>query len=159
MSYVNAGYTGARFSGATIGHIRCRCTSAFSTPAITSNGWFLGGGVETSVAPNWFWRTEYRYAYYGNKRIAESAGVSSTINFKPTVQTVTSQLVYKFNGGMPAPVYPASPTMPTNWTGFYANAGAGYGLWAADTTHRQSRHRRMRSVREPSRKAARAIWA
>ena len=33
----------------------------------------------------------------------------SDINFKPTVQTVTSQIVYKFNGGMPAPVYPTTP--------------------------------------------------
>ena len=41
--------------------------SGFSTPAFTANGWFLGGGVETSLLPGWFWRTEYRYAYYGNK--------------------------------------------------------------------------------------------
>lgn len=137
MSYVNAGYTGARFSSGTVVATAAGAPTGLTTPATNVNGWFLGGGVETSLAPNWFWRTEYRYAYYGNKALPETAaggGVGDIINFKPTVQTVTSQIVYKFNGGMPAPAYPSLPTVPTNWTGFYANAGAGYGLWAADTT-------------------------
>lgn len=133
LSYVNGGYTAARFSDTNLGNFISGAPSGFSTPGFTANGWFLGGGVEASVAPNWFWRTEYRYAYYGNKVIAESPAFLD-INFKPTVQTVTSQIVYKFNGGMPAPVYPATPTMATNWTGFYANAGAGYGVWNASTT-------------------------
>ena len=47
-------------------------TRGLTTPAATTNGWFLGGGVETSVAPNWFWRTEYRYAYYGSKTLTEA---------------------------------------------------------------------------------------
>lgn len=139
LSYINAGYTGARFSGTDFANSATGgpFVPTVSTPAFTASGWFLGGGVETSLASNWFWRTEYRYAYYGSKNFAEttSAGVIIfTMNFKPTVQTVTSQIVYKFNGGLPAPVYAAAPTMATNWTGFYANAGAGYGLWAADTT-------------------------
>jgi outer membrane immunogenic protein len=133
LSYVNVGYTAARFSDANLGNFTSGAPSGFSTPGFTANGWFLGGGVETSLAPNWFWRTEYRYAYYGNKLIAESPAFLD-INFKPTVQTVTSQIVYKFNGGMPAPVYPATPAVATNWTGLYVNAGAGYGVWNADTT-------------------------
>ena len=133
LSYVNGGYTAARFSDTNLVAATTGAPTGLTTPGFTANGWFLGGGVETSLAPNWFWRTEYRYAYYGNKTIAESP-VAFDINFKPTVQTVTSQIVYKFNGGMPAPVYPATPTVATNWTGFYANAGAGYGLWNANTT-------------------------
>lgn len=137
LSYMNAGYTGARFSGANIVFTVDGSSTGLSTPATTLNGWFLGGGLETEVSPSWFLRTEYRYAYYGSKTLteADAAGVPfSSITFKPTVQTVTGQIVYKFNGGLPAPVYPAPPVMATNWTGFYASAGAGYGLWAADTT-------------------------
>jgi outer membrane immunogenic protein len=137
MTYVNAGYTSARFSGADIVFTVDGTPTGLSTPAVTLNGWFLGGGLETAVLPGWFLRTEYRYAYYGSKTLpeADAAGVPfSSITFKPTVQTVTGQIVYKFNGGLPAPVYPAPPVMATNWTGFYTSAGAGYGLWAADTT-------------------------
>jgi len=137
LSYWNGGYTGARFSGTDMVITITGTPTPFTTPAFTANGWFLGGGLETSVAPNWFWRTEYRYAYYGSKSLPEANATGlagSSITFKPTVQTVTSQIVYKFNGGLPAPVYPATPSMATNWTGFYANAGFGYGLWAADTT-------------------------
>ena len=134
MSYLNGGYAGARFSGTNLAFVGPGVPSPISTPAFTASGWFLGGGIETSVAPNWFLRTEYRYAYYSNKTITEIYAFPNNITFKPTVQTVTGQIVYKFNGGLPAPVYPAMPAMATNWTGFYANAGAGYGMWAAGSS-------------------------
>jgi outer membrane immunogenic protein len=130
---VNGGYTAARFSGTDLVSTSGVVVLPLSASAFTANGWFLGGGVETSLSPGWFWRTEYRYAYYGTKTVDESTAVRG-INFKPAVQTVTGQIVYKFNGGMPAVVYPAMPAMATNWTGFYANAGVGYGLWNANTT-------------------------
>jgi outer membrane immunogenic protein len=137
LSYMNAGYAGARFSGANLNLTLAPFTQASSTSAFTASGWFLGGGFETSVAPNWFWRNEYRYSYYGSKSLpaTNTAGaLVETGSFKPTVQTVTTQIVYKFNGGLPAPVYPGLPVKATNWTGIYANAGMGYGIWAADTT-------------------------
>jgi outer membrane immunogenic protein len=134
LGYINGGYTGARFSDATILDSRTGAPTGLTTPATTLNGWFLGGGVETSVAPNLFWRTEYRYSYYNSKDLPEavsSGAIVNNITFKPTVQTVTTELVYKFNGGLPAPAYAPIPTVPTNWTGPYINAGYGYGLWAA----------------------------
>jgi outer membrane immunogenic protein len=136
MTYMNVGYSGARFSGASMVTTFAGAPTGFSTPATTMSGWFLGGGLETSVAPGWFWRNEYRYSYYGSKTLPDTNGAVAAFNitFKPTVQTVTSQIVYKFNAGMAAPVYPAIPVKTTNWTGFYANAGMGYGMWAADTT-------------------------
>jgi outer membrane immunogenic protein len=140
LGYMNAGYTGARFSGADMVITSNGAPGGRSTPAVTASGWFLGGGVESTfdiLGNGWFWRAEYRYAYYGEKDIPQVDGagaVSHIFTFKPTVQTVTGQLVYKFSGGLPAPVYPATPVMATNWTGVYANAGMGYGLWAADTT-------------------------
>jgi outer membrane immunogenic protein len=134
FTYYNAGYAGARFSSTNMVNLNIGAASAQTTPAFTANGWFLGGGLETAVAPNWFWRTEYRYAYYGSKTIAEAGPIVSSITFKPTVQTVTSQIVYKFNGGIPTPVYPTTPEVATNWTGVYANVGMGYGMWAANST-------------------------
>ena len=86
------------------GHIINSATVAFTTPAFTSSGWFLGGGVETTfdffgmLGKGWFWRNEYRYANYGNKTVADSTRWRPIdIAFKPVVQTVTSQVVFKFN--------------------------------------------------------------
>lgn len=81
-------------------------------------------------------RSEYRYANYQNKTLADTDGAgaaNNSITFKPVVQTVTTQLVYKLNTG--GPRYPATPAFaPASWTGIYVNGGVGYGLWAADTT-------------------------
>jgi outer membrane immunogenic protein len=135
LSYINGGYTRARFSSTDMVTTITGASIGVSTPATNFNGWFLGGGLETSLTPNLFWRTEYRYASYNNKALPEinTAGIIfDFINFEPRVQTVTTQLVYKFNGGLPAPVYPPIAEVPTNWTGPYINAGVGYGLWTAD---------------------------
>ena len=136
MTYVNGGYTGARFSGTDLVFTFDGTSSGNSTPAFTANGWFIGGGVESMLAPNWFWRNEYRLANYGSKTLTDTGalGTGPSITFKPTVQTVTTQLVYKFNGGLAAPVYQTPAPIATNWTGFYANGGFGYGIWNADTT-------------------------
>lgn len=135
LSYINGGYTNARYSGANILASQNGSPLGFSTQAFTTGGWFLGGGVEMAVLPNWFWRTEYRYSYYDSKNLPESTAggfVADTFTFKPLVQTVTTQLVYKYNGGLPAPVYQPIAEVATNWTGPYINAGIGYGLWAAN---------------------------
>jgi outer membrane immunogenic protein len=136
MSYLNAGYSGARFSGASMVNTASGTSAGYSTSATTMNGWFLGGGVEAAIAPGWFWRNEYRYAYYGSKTLADTGpAFVASITFKPIVQTITTQLVYKFDPGHMAPVYQsATPVMAASWTGFYLNGGFGYGLWAADTT-------------------------
>jgi outer membrane immunogenic protein len=84
--------------------------TAFSTPAFTKGGFFIGGGMEAMFAPGWFWRNEYRYADYGTVNLSDTcAGLSgsaacgfnstpqATFTFHPIVQTVRSELVYKFN--------------------------------------------------------------
>ena len=143
LAYVNGGYTSARFSSATMVNAFAGAPTGFFTPAVTMNGWFVGGGAEIVMpsvlgiqfGPGWFWRNEYRYASYGSKTLTDTdgaGGVAADITFKPAVQTVTSQIVYKFNTG--GPTYHAAPPPPANWNGFYVNAGLGYGGWAADTT-------------------------
>jgi len=72
-----------------------------STPAFTASGWFTGGGVEAAIMPGLFWRNEYRYARYGSETVTDTSSdpaalIRNNINFKPTVQTITTRLVYKF---------------------------------------------------------------
>jgi outer membrane immunogenic protein len=139
LVYVNGGYTSARFSGATMLNTGNGAATS-STPDVTTHGWFIGGGTETTLSifglfgPGWFLRSEYRYASYQNQTLTDT-GVTplNSINFKPVVQTVTSEILYKFNSGGPTYQAPA-PIAPASWTGFYVNAGVGYGGWSADTT-------------------------
>jgi outer membrane immunogenic protein len=136
LSYINGGYTGARFSSSDLVNSITGASAFASTQAFTTHGWFLGGGTEMALSPGLFWRTEYRYSYFNSKDIPEiltpTGTTIGTFTFKPTVQSVTTQLVYKFNpGGMPTPTYASIPEPATNWTGPYVNAGYGYGLWAA----------------------------
>ena len=93
---MNGGYTAARFSGTTLVNSLTGAPLGESTSAFTANGWFVGGGAEVAVAPGWFWRNEYRYAHYSNQAVPE-INAPITINFKPAVQTFTTQAVYKFN--------------------------------------------------------------
>ena len=140
LSYFNGGYTRTHFSGSSMTTVGGLATP-FGTPSFDTNGWFTGGGVETSIAPGWFMRTEYRYSQFDRRRLTDrnlvtgGLGPGGDILFKPSVQTVTTQLVYKFNPGPAAPVYRvAAAPAPASWTGGYLNAGGGYGMWSADTT-------------------------
>jgi outer membrane immunogenic protein len=105
LTYVNGGYTQARFSSVNL-------TSTLGGPATftfgaqTYSGYFIGGGVEYMFAPGWFAKTEYRYADYRTRDIQDifiptgtPSGVSERIH--PYVQTIRSELVYKFNWGGP----------------------------------------------------------
>jgi outer membrane immunogenic protein len=112
LSYVNGGYTGADWSGSTIVNSFNGAPAGIHTNAFSTQGWFLGGGVENNLnifgisAPGWFMKTEYRGAYYSNKNTDwlndgtnTPFGVSST--FKPFVQTISTSLVYRFNWSGP----------------------------------------------------------
>lgn len=107
MSYTKAGFTQARFGGVQMQSTFTGTGTGFFTPGFTTNGWFLGGGVEAEFAPGWFWRAEYRYADYGARYLTDTtaAGAANdTIRFHPEEQTATLGLVYKFNWAAPAPV-------------------------------------------------------
>jgi outer membrane immunogenic protein len=112
LSYVNGGYTGSNWSGATIVSGLTGAPVGAHTNSFSTQGWFLGGGVENNLdifgitAPGWFVKTEYRGAYYSSKNsdwlndgTNTLFGVSST--FKPFVQTISTSLVYRFNWGGP----------------------------------------------------------
>jgi outer membrane immunogenic protein len=108
LSYVNAGYTGSEWSGTTLFDTASALPSGLHTNSFSTQGWFVGGGVENSLnifgisAPGWFMKSEYRAAYYDRKNISErfdgtNAVTGVDITFHPLVQTVSTSLVYRFN--------------------------------------------------------------
>ncbi len=105
-SYVNAGYSGSEWSGTTLTSLTGGPGVA-TTGSFNRNGWFVGGGFENSLnyfgiaAPGWFMKTEYRSAFYDRITLPETivAGplTSSSVTFKPWVQTISTSIVYRFN--------------------------------------------------------------
>jgi outer membrane immunogenic protein len=117
LSYVNGGYSGSQWSGATLTTVFPvgGVVGASTTPSFHRNGWFVGGGVENNLdifgitAPGWFMKTEYRTAFYDRVTLPETVvGVGPLgqgITFKPIVQTISTSLVYRFNWGGPVARY------------------------------------------------------
>jgi outer membrane immunogenic protein len=97
LTYWDGGYTQTHFDQATYQF------SGFQLPGTTYDGWFLGSGFEYSfnwLVPGLFLKTEYRFSSYGAKTVSdtfegEPLGVNESLH--PFVQTVTTQLVYRFN--------------------------------------------------------------
>jgi outer membrane immunogenic protein len=112
LSYVNGGYSGSEWSGASYTGLTVATPVIATTPSFHRDGWFIGGGVENSLnffgisAPGWFMKTEYRAAYYNRVTLPETftpafAGLTGpttdSVTFKPWVQTISTSLVYRFN--------------------------------------------------------------
>jgi outer membrane immunogenic protein len=112
LTYFDGGWTQAQFS--SVAYVD---TIGFPTgdmiPAETYRGWFIGGGTEYALDFGWlpihglFWRNEYRFSGFQSQNlpvIATATGLS-TGNFeltKPTEQTITTSLVWRFNFGGPS---------------------------------------------------------
>jgi outer membrane immunogenic protein len=103
LAFFDGGYTGANFD-------QINLNTFFGGPtgtgflAQTYQGWFIGGGTEYALNflwPGLFWRNEYRYASYNQiTAVGQTFGVGPNFineNMKPTVQTVTTSLVFRFN--------------------------------------------------------------
>jgi outer membrane immunogenic protein len=111
LTYVNGGYTGARFDQVNLTTLSTVPSVAVGADiaARTSNGWFIGGGDE--VALEWvkglFWRTEYRYSSYQGADLpivvtATGAPIGLAEHVQKQVQTIATELVWRFN--WPGPV-------------------------------------------------------
>jgi len=95
LTYFSGGYTSASFAAGTDSGI-----FPVTWPDQDFTGYFLGSGTEYMIAPGWFVKTEYRYASYNSKTIAGNVGPPTPfLAIKPQVQTIRSELVYKFNWG------------------------------------------------------------
>ena len=144
LSYVNGGFTQSRFSQANLSDFGLGAGIRSFMPAQTYNGWFLGGGLEAMVPgfPGWVARSEYRFADYGSRTVPVLPGdPSGTFDrVHPYVQTIRTDLIYKFNWGKgPVAAYAALPTpVAYNWTGFYLGGGFGYGMFNLDSSITQN---------------------
>jgi outer membrane immunogenic protein len=115
LTYVAGGYTQARFGqvdmtapGVPIVGAAVFFPPPISFGATTYSGWFIGSGVEYAIdfLPGLFWKTEYRYASYSAKDIPlfftnTGVGTGDAIHAQKYVQTVRSELVWRFNWGGP----------------------------------------------------------
>ncbi len=93
LAYVSGGYTEARFDQINI-------DTATYIPATTYKGWFLGSGYEYGLGfmPGLFWKTEYRFADYQAQTLpVVCTDCSGTLDSHKYVQTIRSELVYRFN--------------------------------------------------------------
>ena len=63
------------------------------------NGYVLGGGVETMLAPNWSMKAEYRFTQLSSENLDMPLGANSILSaqLEPSIHTVRTTLNYKFN--------------------------------------------------------------
>jgi outer membrane immunogenic protein len=113
LTYVNGGWSEANFKQVNYIDGAFGTPTGLVLPSQRRDGWFLGGGTEYAVnwLPGLFWKSEYRFADYGNKSFSQlctvtgPCGVGGTImsidHSRPYVQTITTELVYRFNWGGP----------------------------------------------------------
>jgi outer membrane immunogenic protein len=105
--YVSGGYTQARFGQVDFRFGSTGNPTDRSLVKHTYDGWFLGSGYEYGLGflPGLFWKTEYRFAHYGNENLQLSfLGVPVPGNFiesEKYVHTVRSEIVWRFNFGGP----------------------------------------------------------
>jgi outer membrane immunogenic protein len=104
LTYVNGGYSGSDWSSTTMVSAWNGAPSTYGTPSFRRDGWFIGGGIENSLpffGGGWFVKTEYRLAQYERIVLPDVSATipvpNDSITFKPTVQTISAQLVYRFN--------------------------------------------------------------
>ena len=89
------GYTQANFGGVNLSGVTALGSHTYS-------GWFVGTGLETALpflGNNWFARIEYRYASYRNANtpaLLASGAVVDIISFQPRVETLRTEIVYRF---------------------------------------------------------------
>jgi outer membrane immunogenic protein len=102
LTYVNAGYTQARFSGVDFFRQTDGTPTGLSIGAHTYSGWFVGSGFEYNLGfmPGLFWKTEYRFAQYNRDSLPILEGgalTGATLESEKTIQTIRSELVWRFN--------------------------------------------------------------
>jgi outer membrane immunogenic protein len=104
LVYTDGGYTNARVNSINF------VPAGITVPAQNYNGWFLGGGTETSlgfIMPGLFLRTEYRYSNFQSNNVgafvtATGAASGSGLRSNLATQSVFTELVWRFNfSGMP----------------------------------------------------------
>lgn len=105
LTYVNGGYTQARFDAINFVSQGAGVPLDAQIGAATYSGWFVGSGFEYSLGwmPGLFWKTEYRFAQYDRESLAILNGAGTptggSLESDKTIQTIRSELVWRFNWG------------------------------------------------------------
>lgn len=112
LVYVSGGWTEARFNQVNFVSSFSGVPANVALAKHTYSGWFVGAGYEYGLS--WFpiqgifWKTEYRFADYSADRLPVAFGgltvpvpPPSFIDSRKFVQTVRSELVWRFNWGGP----------------------------------------------------------
>jgi outer membrane immunogenic protein len=110
LTFVSGGWTQAHFDAITFNAAILGIpvpAANLTVPSHNYNGWFLGGGYEYGFdwAPGLFWKTEYRFAQYKADDLvlnfANGAPTGLGFNAEKFIQTVRTELVWRFNWGGP----------------------------------------------------------
>jgi outer membrane immunogenic protein len=101
LNYWGVGYTHIRFDGNDLSFVNGAPLAGSGRSGYEGGGWFLSSGLEVAMCNGWFWRSEVRYADYSKRSLTETFQGDPFVNltFDPTVETATSEIVYKFDWG------------------------------------------------------------
>jgi outer membrane immunogenic protein len=105
LTYFSGGYTQAHFDAINLNNTFTGVASGTNIVAHSYQGYFLGSGFDyaiTFLPAGFFLRSEYRYATYTADDLSDvvsATGVTTglAVNSKKYVQTVRSELTYRFN--------------------------------------------------------------
>src|SRR3954471_21234634 len=110
LTYVNGGWTEANLTRTSFLDAVTGGATGIELPGQRREGWFLGGGTEYAFnfLPGLFLKSEYRFADFGNRNsdlvcdgTLVCGGVAGPVGAldrsRVFVQTITTELVYRFN--------------------------------------------------------------
>jgi outer membrane immunogenic protein len=102
LPYLTGGYSRAYYSHLDFNFANAGGGfSGIESSSFTSNGWFIGRGLETNIYSKWFLKGEFRCASYGEQSVAIKGNVASIaiqnvkMSFNSVVPTFRATLLYK----------------------------------------------------------------
>src|SRR5262249_20839978 len=109
LTYFSAGYTEATFDRQNFNTLIVPVQpTGFFIDKQTYHGWFVGAGDEYALnfLPGLFWKTEYRVSQFDTKTnpfrdTTTGLPIGESEDSRKWVQTIRSELVYRFNWGGP----------------------------------------------------------
>jgi outer membrane immunogenic protein len=103
LTYFSGGFTQAHANGLSFVFPTTGAPAGVVSPSETYSGYFIGSGFEYGIdaVPGLFFKTEYRYSTYSAKDVSvltpAGALTGFAFNSKPNIQTISTELVYRFN--------------------------------------------------------------
>jgi outer membrane immunogenic protein len=103
LFYVKGGGAWAQGSSAGVGTFANGTLFDTTSSSTNRTGWTIGGGIEWGFTPNWSAKIEYNHIDLGSTNVAilSSAGTTSFVSSKETIDVVKGGINYRFNWGAP----------------------------------------------------------